>query len=831
MTNQQPEDRPEGPASGGAASDEALEWHRIAEERRRQLERLQDQALYRAAAAAVARGRRVAAGVLGVVEPARAQTIRLARSIVAVPARSRAGARSAALVRDLSGLPAPQPDAERRGEVTAVIVTAEQPGRLDTLLGALSRLGVRTLVVDNAGVGDNAGIVARHPNARRIPLTMAVNYARANELALSEVTSPWVLLLNDDVAPVDEHWLDRMLAAADDTTVAVGAQLVHGRRGPLGGAAVDGLVQHAGIGLVLDGPTVRTLHLARGTAPRVRDEVREVPAATAACLLVRTDTYRSVGGMHTAFDYGSEDVDLCLRLAAHGAVRVALGAVLHHEEGATRLTGRHGVDRRSRSLRQARNRALLDARHAPALRRRVVDAALPLVPEGDDATTSDATRLVVGVGGVPPSLLLRALRGDRSVRVIVRGPGALTVVADPRSIPAAGDPREDVPVLGWIDAGQGGRAWTRTELGRIDALAVIASSQAAEAAIDVAALQALAPTLPIHRVDSPDDVRTLVRTLLLAPRWTLRIGAPTGRAAERWGDAPVARALGSELRARGIVVRVVARDGWGQGADRAADVTVHLKGRGVAPVADSQTNVVWVMSHPSEVAPDELDAADLVLAGSDLLASRYRGSTVTPVEVLPQAADARRFIAGPVEPERASRLLFIGNTRSVPRPSVLGAVDAGLPLTLIGGGWERFVDPRLVALPSVPHEALPGWYRSADVVLNDHWEDMARWGLVSNRVFDALACGACVVSDEVPGMAELLDDAVVTFASRDDVATTVRTLLSDPVQRAARVGRGRRAVLAAHTWEHRAAELVRLVAEHARPDARPDVRPDVRPDA
>jgi spore maturation protein CgeB len=241
-------------------------------------------------------------------------------------------------------------------------------------------------------------------------------------------------------------------------------------------------------------------------------------------------------------------------------------------------------------------------------------------------------------------------------------------------------------------------------------------------------------------------------------------------------------------------------------------VTVHLKGRGVAPVSDVQCNVVWVMSHPSEVAPGELDAADLVIAGSDLLAARYRERTTTRVAVLPQAADARRFTPGPVEPERASRVLFVGNTRSVPRPSVLGAVDAGLPLTLIGGGWERYVDSSLVALPSVANAQLPGWYRSAEVVLNDHWEDMARWGLVSNRVFDVLACGSCVVSDEVPGMGELLDEAVATFADREDVGRTVRMLLADPVERAARAERGQRAVLAAHTWEHRAAELVALVA-------------------
>jgi len=108
----------------------------------------------------------------------------------------------------------------------------------------------------------------------------------------------------------------------------------------------------------------------------------------------------------------------------------------------------------------------------------------------------------------------------------------------------------------------------------------------------------------------------------------------------------------------------------------------------------------------------------------------------------------------------------------------------------------------------VPPEELPAWYRAADVVLNDHWDEMRRYGIVANRVFDALACGACVLSDDVPGMGELLDDAVATFTDADDLAVRARALLDDPAERAARATRGRAAVLAAHTWQHRAATLV-----------------------
>jgi glycosyltransferase involved in cell wall biosynthesis len=219
------------------------------------------------------------------------------------------------------------------------------------------------------------------------------------------------------------------------------------------------------------------------------------------------------------------------------------------------------------------------------------------------------------------------------------------------------------------------------------------------------------------------------------------------------------------------------------------------------------------MSHPEEVSEAELDAADLVLGASVRLARELGRRTTTPVNVLPQGADGRRFSPGEPDPALATDVLFVGNSRAVARPAVLGALEAGLDLTLIGTGWERFVDPRRVLRPSVPNSDVGRWYRSAEIVLNDHWEEMRQWGLVSNRVFDVLACGGCVVSDELPGLTELLDGAVPTFSTTEELGATVRRLLADPEERAERVARGQRVVLAEHTWQHRARQLVQLVEE------------------
>jgi spore maturation protein CgeB len=79
---------------------------------------------------------------------------------------------------------------------------------------------------------------------------------------------------------------------------------------------------------------------------------------------------------------------------------------------------------------------------------------------------------------------------------------------------------------------------------------------------------------------------------------------------------------------------------------------------------------------------------------------------------------------------------------------------------------------------------------------------------VSNRLYDVLACGAPVISDPVDGIAELFGGAVLEYHSPAELRELVDAVLADPDAARERAARGRAAVLAAHTFDHRAAELV-----------------------
>jgi hypothetical protein len=299
-----------------------------------------------------------------------------------------------------------------------------------------------------------------------------------------------------------------------------------------------------------------------------------------------------------------------------------------------------------------------------------------------------------------------------------------------------------------------------------------------------------------------------------ARRWVITTAAPSAKVAARWGDWHLAEGLAHALRRLGEAVDVQPHDRAGSLAARSADV--HLVMRGLAPVRRSsgQRHILWVISHPECLALEDCDAADLVLVASTRFAEHLRRRTSTPVEVFLQATDHERFRPGPTGRLHEHSVTVVGKTRGVMRPIVRDALATGIRPAIYGGGWRGLVDPSLVVADHVDNDVLPVVYRSAGVVLNDHWDTMRAWGFVSNRLFDVLACGTPVISDHVPEIDELFGGAVATYSSPADLGNQIRAALADPATAREVATGGRAIVLAQHTFDHRAHQLLSLLERH-----------------
>ncbi|MEZ5066731.1 MAG: glycosyltransferase [bacterium] len=222
--------------------------------------------------------------------------------------------------------------------VSAIVPTRDRPDFLASILDALARVRrpLEIVLVDHATTDRDARALleraARDGMARVVRREGPFDFSASVNDGARAARGDALLLLNNDVEPTSEDWLDRLVAALALPGVgAVGAYLTY----------PDGRVQHAG--MLLGHGTVAT-HVGRGELlgeawPGLpADVAREVGAVTAACLLVRRRDFELVGGLDSArFPVSFNDVDFCLRLRELGrSIFYEPAARLVHHETATR---------------------------------------------------------------------------------------------------------------------------------------------------------------------------------------------------------------------------------------------------------------------------------------------------------------------------------------------------------------------------------------------------------------------------------------------------------------------------------------------------------------
>ena len=174
--------------------------------------------------------------------------------------------------------------------------------------------------------------IGRDGRVRVVPCPGAFNFSAINnrvaELARGEVLG----FLNNDIEVMAPDWLREMVGHALRPDVgAVGAKLVY----------PSGLVQHAGVIVGLDGLAGHAHRFYPAGHPGYMGRLhctQVFSAVTAACLVMRRDAFRAVGGFdEDVFPVAYNDVDLCLRLGTRGLKTVWTPyAVLRHKETATR---------------------------------------------------------------------------------------------------------------------------------------------------------------------------------------------------------------------------------------------------------------------------------------------------------------------------------------------------------------------------------------------------------------------------------------------------------------------------------------------------------------
>ncbi|WP_158747489.1 glycosyltransferase [Acidisphaera sp. L21] len=256
-----------------------------------------------------------------------AATAQLARDDIA--ARVQPHPREPAWSRIVYALPDPPP------LVSLIIPTRDRASLLrESADGVLNRTDyphIELLIVDNDSVEpETLALLERlagDPRVRVLPQPGTFNWSAANNLAAQHATGSVLVFLNNDIAMVHPDWLTELVSQALQPGVgAVGAKLLY----------PDGRVQHAGLTTDRSGVPRHMFRFLPGDesgAFGLAGLTRQVWGVTGACLAMRTELFQEVRGLNEAFPLAYNDVDLCLRLTAHGyrVIWTPWSQLTHHE--------------------------------------------------------------------------------------------------------------------------------------------------------------------------------------------------------------------------------------------------------------------------------------------------------------------------------------------------------------------------------------------------------------------------------------------------------------------------------------------------------------------
>jgi GT2 family glycosyltransferase len=181
------------------------------------------------------------------------------------------------------------------------------------------------IVVDDASSDETADALPLLEGIRHHRNPLNSGFARSCNQGARLARGKYLLFLNNDTE-VHPGWLPPMvdiLERRPDVAV-VGNKLLF----------PDGTIQHGGVVFSYAGPIpVMPFHLDYRQPANARDEILDLSAVTAACMLIRPEVFSRLGGFDEGYRNGYEDVDLCLKVkeAGHRILYTPHSVVTHHE--------------------------------------------------------------------------------------------------------------------------------------------------------------------------------------------------------------------------------------------------------------------------------------------------------------------------------------------------------------------------------------------------------------------------------------------------------------------------------------------------------------------
>lgn len=256
------------------------------------------------------------------------------------------------------------------------------------------------------------------------------------------------------------------------------------------------------------------------------------------------------------------------------------------------------------------------------------------------------------------------------------------------------------------------------------------------------------------------------------------------------------------------------------GGHRITDITIRtLTDNGVC-------TVLWTIDSPLDFQPI-IDAAPfynhIFCQGTEAI-KLLDTAGIKDAHWLPMACvpDMHRYVELSTETKKqyGNDLVFVGSY--YPNRAELFEKLTDFDLGIWGPGWEKLKSDssliRFLRGGQVKPETWLKIYSACKIVLATHYQDTENRFPVyqaSPRIFEALACGAFVMTDNQKDVFLLFKDGkhLVGFDNVQDLIGKVKYYLEHPIERKEIANQGRQEVLKNHTYTHRIEKLLSFVSK------------------
>lgn len=191
------------------------------------------------------------------------------------------------------------------------------------------------IIADNGSTDDSFAFINQNfPAIQWLQLDKNYGFAEGYNRAIEAITHPFCILLNSDVE-VTPNWIEPLVKALDseENTAACQPKIMDFKRKDYfeyAGAA-GGFIDYLAYPFCR-GRLFETLEKDHGQY----NDTAELFWASGACLAIKTEWYKAVGGLDGEFFAHMEEIDLCWRLKSRGlSIKFVPDSTVYHVGGGT----------------------------------------------------------------------------------------------------------------------------------------------------------------------------------------------------------------------------------------------------------------------------------------------------------------------------------------------------------------------------------------------------------------------------------------------------------------------------------------------------------------